>query len=336
MAEVGAEASSRRERPGGGRIWRWLFGLAVLLAVGFVVLHRSEGYELVLLAGRIQPRWLALAGAMQALTYVADAWVWAVVLNRANERRPIPQLVRFAFAKFFVDQFVPTGGVSGTILVLRSLEKTGVSRGTAMAALVLRMASYYLAYGLALATAMIIASRAGQVPPVVLGIGLTMIGVFVVVPTTVLWSLRVPGRGFPHWLTRLLDRRPLRRLRPQLEAMREASPAFVRDLPLLARATGLQLAVFVLDALSLWVLLLALEVDTSVWGAFAGFMLGFLAGSAGIPGGVGAVEAATVGGLNLMGVPATPALAATLLFRGLSLWLPLVPGFVSARKESWR
>lgn len=339
---AGPEAGSENpgpapEAPGkGSRGWRLLFGVAVLLAVGFLVVHRSEGAELVALVREIEPRWLLLAIVLQALTYVADARVWAVVLAKTGERQRFSWLVDLALAKFFVDQFVPTGGVSGTILVIRSLEKGGVRRSTSMAALVVRMASYYLAYGLCLAAAMVIADRAGHVPDLVFAIGVTMIALFVLVPATILWSLRVPGRSLPTWFDRLLGRRPFRRLGPTIRAMREASPAFVRDLPLLGRAIGLQLAVYLLDAGTLWIMLYAVGVETSFWVSFAGFMLGFLAGSAGIPGGVGAVEAATVGGLNLMGVPAAPALAATLLFRGWSLWLPLLPGFVYARRESWR
>ena len=331
----GAEAAVHPERRG-SRAWRWLFGVAVLLAVGFVVVHRTEGYELVRLAGRIEPRWLALAFVLQSLTYLADAWVWARVLARAGEKRPLGWLTRLSFAKFFVDQFVPTGGVTGTILVMRSLERDGVSRGTSMAALVLRMSSYYIAYGLALAAGIWIADRAGHVPDVVFAIGVAMVGLFVALPASILWSLRAPGRSLPRLLDRALDRRPFHKLRPQLVAMREASPAFVRDGRLLAETTLLQGAVFLLDGATLWVLLLALGVDATVWEAFSGFMLGFLAGSVGIPAGIGAVEAATVGGLNLLGVPAAAALAATLLYRGLSLWLPLLPGFVYARKESWR
>lgn len=320
----------------GSRSWRWLFGVAVLLALGFVVVHRGEGYELLRLAGRIEPRWLALACVFQALTYLGDAWVWARVLARGDERRPLPWLVRLSFAKFFVDQFVPTGGVTGTILVVRSLERGGVSRGTSMAALVLRTCSYYLAYGIALAVAMGIADRAGHLPDALFALGVAMVALFAVVPATILWSLRMPGRRFPRWFDRILDRRLLRKLRPELEAMREASPAFVRDGTLLANATAAQVVIFLLDAATLWVMLLALGVHASFATALAGFMLGFLAGSVGIPAGLGAVEVATVGGLNLMGVPGAPALAATLLFRGLSLWLPLLPGFHYARKESWR
>jgi P-type Mg2+ transporter len=40
--------------------------------------------------------------------------------------------------------------------------------------------------------------------------------------------------------------------------------------------------------------------------------------------------------LRLLGIPLAGALAATLLFRGFSFWLALIPGVVFARRESRR
>ncbi|MCW2776659.1 MAG: hypothetical protein JWN17_384, partial [Frankiales bacterium] len=47
------------------------------------------------------------------------------------------------------------------------------------------------------------------------------------------------------------------------------------------------------------------------------------------PGGLGAVEAATVGGLTTSGVPLTPALTAVLAFRTATFWLPALLGWVA-------
>jgi uncharacterized membrane protein YbhN (UPF0104 family) len=68
---------------------------------------------------------------------------------------------------------------------------------------------------------------------------------------------------------------------------------------------------------------------------FSSFMLSSLARSLGIlPGGIGTFEAASVATLHLVGAPFAAALTATLLFRGLSFWIPLVPGMILARRES--
>ena len=46
-----------------------------------------------------------------------------------------------------------------------------------------------------------------------------------------------------------------------------------------------------------------------------------------VPGGLGTFEAASVVTLRMVGVDIAVALAATLLFRGLSFWLPMLPGY---------
>ncbi len=50
-----------------------------------------------------------------------------------------------------------------------------------------------------------------------------------------------------------------------------------------------------------------------------------------LPGGLGTFEAASVGALSIAGVPVAVGLSATLLFRGLSFWLPMVPGLAMSR-----
>ncbi|MFN8051227.1 MAG: lysylphosphatidylglycerol synthase transmembrane domain-containing protein [Acidimicrobiales bacterium] len=47
------------------------------------------------------------------------------------------------------------------------------------------------------------------------------------------------------------------------------------------------------------------------------------------PGGLGAAEAAYIGGLTAIGLPSERAVAAVLLFRLLTFWLPVVPGWVA-------
>ena len=46
------------------------------------------------------------------------------------------------------------------------------------------------------------------------------------------------------------------------------------------------------------------------------------------PGGLGGIEAGIFAGLIACAVPATPALAATLIYRGLTYWLPIIPGLI--------
>ena len=59
-------------------------------------------------------------------------------------------------------------------------------------------------------------------------------------------------------------------------------------------------------------------------------MLSTLARTLGVvPGGLGVFEAVSVTTLKLIGVPVAAGLAATLLFRFFTFWLPMAPGVIS-------
>jgi uncharacterized membrane protein YbhN (UPF0104 family) len=53
-----------------------------------------------------------------------------------------------------------------------------------------------------------------------------------------------------------------------------------------------------------------------------------------VPAGLGVFEATSIATLRLLDVPLEAALAATMLARGMMLWLPLVPGLFVTRAET--
>ena len=81
-------------------------------------------------------------------------------------------------------------------------------------------------------------------------------------------------------------------------------------------------------------LLASLGEAAPVAGVFASFMISTLFRTVSVvPGGLGTFEAASVFTLKLAGVPVAVALSATLLFRGLSFWLPMLPGLYFAHRH---
>jgi len=119
---------------------------------------------------------------------------------------------------------------------------------------------------------------------------------------------------------------------PSLALLGQADPKLARSLPLIFKSGLFQLAIVLLDAATVWVLIRSLGTAASPTGVFASFMISTLLRTIGIvPGGLGTFEAASVVTLKLAGVPVAVALAATLLFRGLSFWFPMVPGLVFSR-----
>ena len=81
-------------------------------------------------------------------------------------------------------------------------------------------------------------------------------------------------------------------------------------------------------ALALWASVEAFGGDTSFVTVTVVTMVGgTLASAAPTPGGVGAVEAALIGGLAAFGVPAAIGVPSVLLYRVLTCWLPVFVGW---------
>jgi Mg2+-importing ATPase len=116
-----------------------------------------------------------------------------------------------------------------------------------------------------------------------------------------------------------------------------ADPTLARRPRLLLEAVVYHLVVFLLDVASMWALIRAVGAVAEPADVFASFMLSSLVRTVGfVPGGLGLYEAASILTLRLVGLSTATALAATLLFRGLSFWLPMVPGMWASREALGR
>ena len=305
----------------------WFFGLGLLAAVVMFATHHSEEMAFAQLILQARPAWLLVALLLQMGTYMTDARIWQQTLVRANISKPLHSYVGLGLAKLFMDQAIPSVGLSGTLLVIRALDSRGVPRGASMAAVVVDLVSYYAAYVLALGIALIIVWIHGDLTWLMALPAGIFAPLAAAVPIALLWVSR--GRTLPGWLERI----PF--IRSALGALGEAAPGIAHDASLIVRCTGLQLAILMLDAGTLWIMLWALGLEVNPAPVFASFMLSTLARTLGVvPGGLGVFETVSVGTLKLIGVPVAAGLAATLLFRFFTFWLPMVPGLILARREA--
>jgi uncharacterized membrane protein YbhN (UPF0104 family) len=137
------------------------------------------------------------------------------------------------------------------------------------------------------------------------------------------------GRGaMPGWLGRFASICEL------FEMIGEAPPELVRSPRLIGQLALLNGAVFIADAATMQVCLLALGQPLSITAAFVPFIIASIAVTLGpIPLGLGSFEAVSVGMMRLLGVPFEAAVSATLLFRGFVLWLPLIAGGILMRGD---
>jgi len=309
----------------------WVLGLMGFVALILAVLHFGSLERIVELVRSARPAWLALAILAQAATYVSAAMVWRQALARAGNKRSLRTLVPLGIAKLFTDQVLPSGGISGTMLVVNGLIRRRVPPQVAMSAMLAGLVSYDIAYlGVVLTSAGILWLHNRATLP--LFIGVAVFGVITIaIPTAVLGLKRWGDRQPIAWLSRLLGMTALFR------ALAEAPTDLLRSPGLLVEASCLQLGIFLLDALTLWLAFNAIGDVPALWVAFVSFIIASMIATIGpIPVGLGTFEAGSVGMLSFLGVSIEAALAGTLLLRALTFWFPMLPGIWLARREFGR
>lgn len=258
--------------------------------------------------------WWALAGlAISALKYLgAAAALWACADGLVSFRNQSIMQVANTFAAT-----TTPAGVGGLALSTRFLQKGGLGAVRATAAVALQQTVQVithvslLIFFSALAGASANLKRfvpSATVLYLIAGVALGVVGIFLLVP-----RLRT-------WLSSAL--------RPKLKEV-------LTDLKALAREPK-RLAIIVLGCAATTLgAACALYASIAAFGGDASFVTvtivtmvgGTLASAAPTPGGVGAVEAALIGGLAAFGVPAAVAVPSVLLYRILTCWLPVFAGW---------
>ena len=304
-------------------------GVLVLAVVVAVATHFGKPEEFARLLKQAKPLWLVAAVGLQVLTYVCAGGVWQRALVRQGHSRSLLELTRLGVVKLFMDQAVPSAGISGNVLVGRALGRRGLSHQSSVATVLAGLISFYIAYGLATAAAVVILWRTSHVSHFIM----ILVTVFAVLLGLFLWALLWVTRGnrdrVPRWLRNI---KPVKKF---LAGIGDRPPHVLRDGVFFIEATALQLLLIALDAATLWAVLQALGTTAPPAGAFAAFtMASVVAMISLLPAGLGTFDGTAIALLRAFRVPLAAAVAGTVLLRGLTFILPLVPGFFFARHEA--
>ena len=302
----------------------------MLAVVVTVVVHLGELEQFGRLLRQIRPVWLAAAFTLQAATYFCAAGVWALALAQAGRPLPLAALVPSALAMLFANQAFPSAGISGSLVVVRALRRRGIPSPVVMGALILGLVTSYAALLVAVlvGVASLGTRHEANVPLLLVATAFALAAVGV--PAAVLWFHdRLAPRA-----RAALGRLPA--VGTVLRALGDAPSELLRSPRLLARAIALQFTEIVLDAATLLLMLLAIQAHASPVAVFGSFALASAVSRVvPVPLGLGTFEGSLVALLRLAGVPIEEGLTATLLLRGLTLWMPMLPGLWCARRELW-
>ncbi|MGP3982663.1 flippase-like domain-containing protein [Streptomyces sp. KR80] len=267
--------------------------------------------------------WVGAAACFSALSYVAAAMA---LLGFVPEKVPFPRTIVAQIAGSFVKLVAPAA-VGGVALNARFLQRAGVRPGLAVASV---GASQLFGLGSHIILLLIFGYMTGTErtsstlsPSRAVIAGLLTAAVLVLVATAIpalrkFVVTRVRSL-FAGVVPRMLDvlQRP-KKLLTGIGGMLLLTAAFVMCLDASIRAFGGELSYATIAVV---------------------FLTGNALGSAApTPGGVGAVEAALITALTLAGLPYEIAAPSVLLFRLMTFWLPVLPGWLSfthlTRKEA--
>lgn len=262
--------------------------------------------------------WWALLGlAVSALTYIgAGAALWACAFGKVSFRN----LTIMQVANTFAATTTPAG-VGGLALSVRFLQKGGLGTVRATAAVALQQSVQVITHVSLLIFFSVVAGTSSglsnMVPGntvlyLIAGVAFGVVGTFMFVPKLRLW-LKVA-------------------VRPQVAEVLTELGELARD-PKRFSIIILGCAATTLGAaLALWASIEAFGGGTTFVTVTVVTMIGgTLASAAPTPGGVGAVEAALIGGLAAFGLPASIAVPSVLLYRVLTCWLPVFLGWPTLR-----
>ncbi|MGO4440169.1 lysylphosphatidylglycerol synthase transmembrane domain-containing protein [Rhizobium sp. RAF56] len=307
----------------------WAIGILVFVGVVAMILRFADMLILLDILRSANPLWILAALASQTATYACAAAIWATVMRSAGYSQPLTDLLKLAVVELFANQAIPTGGLSGSIIVVRGLIRRGVPVPIAVTALLISALSYYAAYLVAAALAFLLLWRIGDLSDTWAWLSIAFAVLVALIAIVLLFVARSRGRFIPG----ALRRSP--RLARLSKAFEQVRIDMVGDVRILGRTVPLQLAIFILDAVTLWLSLRSLGAGVGLSRAFLAFVLASVVATLSpLPLGLGSFEGTCVAVLHLLGVRVEAALAATLVFRGFSFWLPMLPGLWLVHREN--
>jgi uncharacterized membrane protein YbhN (UPF0104 family) len=294
----------------GGRVCWSVVGGLTTVGIGFLIISELAGVPARVIAACLG--WLVVAGVLELLSMVGFVVVFKLVFGgRMSWRQSLTAGLRGLAAS----TVLPAGGLIGPAAGARSTPSHRVSfrvtTQSAIAFLILTTAPGVLVLG-GLGLLLWAGAAAGPHAP-----ALTLLpGGLAIAAVAGAWL------GRDHFNDGDGHSRPIR------GGMAEAHRLLASPDWHLLGAVGY----YAFDNAVLWATFHAYGRTPPLSVIVMGYLVGSLAGTLPLPAGLGAVEGGMIGALVLYGAPAAPAAGAVLLYRALSLSLPVILGAFAWRR----
>jgi uncharacterized protein (TIRG00374 family) len=322
---------------------RWLGYVFALVIAGLLV------YAVVVASGGIRDAfhqlrhatrvWLIPGLVLEICSYALAGWLLRML--RGDHVLSWLTTARVALVMWGLGSLLPASPAEGMALSVSELGRRGVGRQHALTMLLVAGWFQFWALVFTAAGASAFVAAIGHPDPDDATSLVIIAAVLTVIAVTVVSVTRRPITG--KLVAEAMWRLPHRRKRTRDEMRAVGVDEHARVVRLLGRPlhrVGIALAAtgwWITDAGCLWIALHAAHAHVG----FSLVILAYVAGTVAswvplLPGGLGAVEIAVPAVLHHFGVPLTTAVAGTLLWRGISLFVPALGGafaYASLRAE---
>jgi uncharacterized membrane protein YbhN (UPF0104 family)/tRNA A-37 threonylcarbamoyl transferase component Bud32 len=297
---------------------RTLITFAMLAGAVYLLLPQLTTADDIL--GELQqaePLWVLAAMLASVATYFGAA---LALVGSVPDPVPVGSAFATSVATAFTNAVAPAG-VGGMALGVRFLQRLGVATPVAVTGVGVKTISGLFVHITLMGATVLALGRAEVINGVTIPWSLIgWVALAVVVIVVCVAALPIARR----WAGQVIFARAGEALRGMGEVLRSprrlvaliggaslTTIAYAACLVLSAQAVGVSAPISELVIVSLTASIVASVAPT--------------------PGGLGAAEAAYAAGLAAIGLSASSALAVVLIFRGVTFWLPILPGYLSLR-----
>jgi uncharacterized protein (TIRG00374 family) len=316
---------------------RWIFPFAVVGTVGLVAFRNYEQLlAAIRLMGRVSP-WLMLA-AVAAIggTFFSRGSAYRIALQAMGYTFGRPFLARTALVATSAHHLLPTGGASGYAAIMYTFHRRGVAAGQASILALVDTLSNAAALGSLVIVVLVRFAAEASLGASGLGVEL-LPGIGLLALAALLYYLQRDRERLWHFVRRCKDlvsrlvkggwrEEPIERFFDQYY---EGKRLIVRKPQRFLRMVGWQYAAVACNCIALYSIFFALGSLPSPWILFAGLVLA-LAGVSiiAVPAGGGGFEVVMSSYFAMHGIATADSIAAALLYRLVSFWLPAIASIV--------
>lgn len=312
---------------------KFYFGISfgIILLIGIIVFFFSNWAQMRdfwVLIKKADPLYIGIAVLLQILTYVFTGAALEVIARLFKHPLPFSSLVRLAVEQLSVNQFIPSGNLAGDLVIVQTLRRLGLPSHLAVEAFIIDNIAYRISFILSMGISFMILWTTHNLSQAILFLILVCLLLQIALFIVVLGIAHHKKLKIPNWIRRREG------VANMLDALVFMSNERIFSVKVMLYTIFFRGTVLVLDGLTLLYIMKSIGLQGSVASTFAAFIIASAAGAVTfLPGGIGGFEAGSIAILLLFEVPLGGAIASTLLLRGLTLWLPLIPGVLLAKKS---